>query len=140
MILTWEYQDTLNKRLNTFYTLKISRNFVKAVKHNGGQILLNQEEVTVRAKQGDVLTLIAPDEHGHETVAPSDIPIDVVYEDRDFLIVNKPSASVSIPSKQNPDSSMANRIKGYYVREEYKDQVIHIVTRLTHNTTGLMLI
>src|SRR5699024_5727902 len=90
--------------------------------------------------QGDVLTLIAPDEHGHETVAPSDIPIDVVYEDRDFLIVNKPSASVSIPSKQNPDSSMANRIKGYYVREEYKDQVIHIVTRLDRDTTGLMLI
>lgn len=143
MILTWEYQDTLEQTIKRFLHFEgIPRNFVKAVKHNGGQILLNQEEVTVRAtlNQGDVLTLIAPDEHGHETVAPSDIPIDVVYEDRDFLIVNKPSASVSIPSKQNPDSSMANRIKGYYVREEYKDQVIHIITRLDRDTTGLMLI
>lgn len=143
MILTWEYQDRLEQSIKRFLHFEgIPRNFVKAVKFNGGKILLNQEEVTVRAtlNQGDILKIIAPQERGHDTVAPSNIPIDVVYEDRDLLIVNKPSEAVSIPSKQNPDSSMANRIKGYFVRNDYSNQVIHIVTRLDRDTTGLMLI
>ncbi|MBZ6528199.1 RluA family pseudouridine synthase [Aerococcaceae bacterium DSM 111021] len=143
MILTWEYRDNVEQTIKRFLHFEgIPRNFVKAVKFNGGKILLNQKEVTVRAKlnRGDILKLIAPDEIGHDTVAPSNVSIDVVYEDEDLLIVNKPSESVSIPSKQNPDSSMANRIKGYYVDNNYKDQVIHIVTRLDRDTTGLMLI
>lgn len=143
MILTWEYENTKEQTIKRFLHFEgIPRNFVKTVKFNGGKILLNQKEVTVRASlnKGDTLVLVAPDEIGHDTVVPSNIPIDVVYEDDDLLIVNKPSESVSIPSQQNPDSSMANRIKGYYVRNNYKDQVIHIVTRLDRDTTGLMLI
>lgn len=143
MILRWEYSKIQEQSIKNFLRDEgIPRNFVKAVKHQGGQILLNDKEVTVRANMeaGDQLVIIAPDEVGHDTVQPSFIPIEVAYEDRDFLIVNKPSDAVSIPSKQNPDSSMANRIKGYYVSNDYADQVIHIVTRLDRDTTGLMLI
>lgn len=119
----------------------IPRSFVSWVKFSGA-ILLNNQAVTVRSKLvlNDNLTLITPDERGHETVAPSFLPIEVVYEDRDFLIVNKPVDVVSIPSVKNPDASMANRIKGYYVRQNYNDQIIHIVTRLDRDTSGLMLV
>lgn len=119
----------------------IPRSFVSWVKFSGA-ILLNNQAVTVRSKLvlNDNLTLITPDETGHETVAPSHLPIEVVYEDRDFLIVNKPVDVVSIPSVKNPDASMANRIKGYYVRQNYNDQIIHIVTRLDRDTSGLMLV
>ncbi|MFK8198603.1 RluA family pseudouridine synthase [Aerococcaceae bacterium zg-1292] len=124
-----------------FHHLELPRGFTTAVKF-GGAILLNNKPVTVRAviHKGDTLTLIAPDEKGHDTVIPSFEPIEIVYEDRDVLVVNKPADVVSIPSIKDPDGAMANRIKGYYVRQQYADQVIHIVTRLDRDTTGLMLI
>lgn len=124
-----------------FHHLGLPRGFTTAVKFNG-QILLNHQPVSVRAmiKPGDILELFAPDEQGHDTVKPSYEAIEVVYEDRDLLVVNKPEDVVSIPSIKAPDSSMANRIKGYYINQGYKDQVIHIVTRLDRDTTGLMLV
>lgn len=143
MILRWNYSKSNEQSIKDFLREEgIPRNFIKVVKHRGGKILLNNHQVTVRSTMvdGDELVIKAPDEIGHDTVQPSNIPIDVVYEDRDFLIVNKPSDVVSIPSRQSPDSSMANRIKGYYVRNQYADQVIHIVTRLDRDTSGLMLI
>lgn len=120
----------------------LPRNFIKAVKFNGGKILLDDVEVTVRKmmQTGDKLTLIPPIETGHDTVISSDLPIEIVYEDRDVLVINKPWNCVSIPSIQNPDSSIANRVKGYYESQGYANQVIHIVTRLDRDTSGLMLI
>ncbi|HFI0464003.1 TPA: RluA family pseudouridine synthase [Streptococcus suis] len=124
-----------------FHDLDLPRGFTTAVKFQG-QILKNGQPVSVRASlhAGDRLTLIAADEKGHDSVIPSFTPIEVVYEDRDILVVNKPYDLVSIPSIKDPDSSMANRIKGYYVSKDYPDQVIHIVTRLDRDTSGLMLI
>lgn len=121
--------------------LELPRGFTTAVKFNG-EILLNDQPVSVRAmiNPGDELILVAPDEKGHDTVIPSFEPIEIVYEDRDLLVVNKPADVVSIPSIKDPDSAMANRIKGYYVTQDYHNQVIHIVTRLDRDTTGLMLI
>ena len=143
MIFEWTCDS--NQTISVIEFLRsrqVPRRFITRLKFNQGDIQINGQSVTVRAhlSQGDRLTLIAPDENGHDTVIPSDAPIDIVYEDRDLLVVNKPTNVVSIPSKRNPDSAMANRIKGYYLRQGYSDQVIHIVTRLDRNTTGLMLI
>lgn len=142
--MKFEYVNQLDRTLTIkqfLYELALPRGFVTSVKFQG-QILLDGQPVTVRAMihPYQTLTLIAPDENGHDTVVPSFINIDVIYEDEHLLIVNKPADVVSIPSIQNPDSAMANRIKGYYIQQGYADQVIHIVTRLDRDTTGLMLI
>lgn len=120
---------------------KLPRAFLRDVKFNG-KILLNQEMIPIYLpiKKGDHLTLIAAEEPGHGTVIPSFEPVDIVYEDRDLLILNKPVGVVSIPSIKTPDGAMANRIKGYYIQQEYADQVIHIVTRLDRDTSGLMIV
>ena len=139
----WHYEGEHPVRIKDYLKhLGIPRKFVSHVKFEGGNILLNGQEVNVLAnlEAGDILTLVAADEGSHETVPPSHVPIQVIYEDRDLLIVNKPTDVVSIPSKRIPDSAMANRVKGYYQRQGYADQVIHIVTRLDRQTTGLMLI
>ena len=139
----WHYEGDHPVRIKDYLKhLGIPRKFVSHVKFEGGNILLNGQEVNVLAnlEAGDVLNLVAADEGTHETVPPSHVPIQVIYEDRDLLIVNKPTDVVSIPSKRIPDSAMANRVKGYYQRQGYADQVIHIVTRLDRQTTGLMLI
>ncbi|MBG9981697.1 RluA family pseudouridine synthase [Aerococcaceae bacterium DSM 111020] len=143
MRFDWIVTEESPQLLRDFIREKaLPRKFMSAVKYHGGEILVNQQPVTVRYQLavGDQVSIIPPIEEGHDTVAPSYKPIDIVYEDRDILIVNKPSGVVSIPSVRAPDTSMANRIKGYYVSQNYADQVIHIVTRLDRDTSGLMLI
>lgn len=142
MEFNWQYQAQTPTTIKLFLRhLDIPRAFTSWVKFSGS-ILLNHQAVTVRQtiQAGDLLTLIAPDELGHETVVPALDGVEVVYEDRDVLVVNKPVGVVSIPSVKNPSASMANRIRGYYVQQNYADQVIHIVTRLDRDTSGLMLI
>ncbi|UUX34184.1 RluA family pseudouridine synthase [Fundicoccus culcitae] len=121
--------------------LELPRSFISNIKQTGS-ILLNGQPVTVRKviNYGDELVLLQAPERGHDTVIPSFIPLDIVYEDRDILVINKAAQTVSIPSIQNPNTSVANRVKGYYLKQSYDDQVIHIVTRLDRDTTGLMLI
>ncbi|MGX7091303.1 RluA family pseudouridine synthase [Hutsoniella sourekii] len=142
MRFDWTYRGAEPIEIRRFLLdLDLPRRFVANVKAHGG-VRLNDQFATVRyaIHPGDRLTLLAPDEEGHDTVPASDLPIEVVYEDRDLLVVNKPSDCVSIPSVQCPDISMANRVKGYYQRQGYADQVIHIVTRLDRDTSGLMLL
>ena len=83
--------------------------------------------------------MVIPPSGEHETVIPSEVPIDILYEDDYLLIINKPVGTASIPSKLHPDHSMANRVKGYYKRRGYADQITHVVTRLDRDTTGVMM-
>lgn len=141
--LVYEYISEEPQTIKQFIFKKdLPRKFMSSVKHSGGKILLNNDEVTVRANlsKGDILTIIPPIEEGHETIPSSSVPIEIIYEDRDILVINKPENVISIPSRRTPDVSIANRIKGYYERQNYLNKVIHIVTRLDRNTTGLMLI
>ncbi|AXY25141.1 RNA pseudouridine synthase [Suicoccus acidiformans] len=143
MKFDWIYQGAGQKTVKEFLRQEhLPRRFIARLKYHGGDIQRNGESVTVRAllKPGDQVSIIAPDEVGHDTVIPSYEPIEIVYEDRDILVINKPDGLLSIPSRANPNQTVANRVKGYYVRKGYADQVIHIVTRLDRNTTGLMLI
>lgn len=143
MQLSWLYQGVDEISVLQFLrSVDLPRRYITRLKFHGGDILVNGESVTVRfpIQRGDTIQVVAPDEIGHDTVPASDLPIDIVYEDRDLLVVNKPVDAVSIPSRRQPDTSIANRIKGYYVSENYPDQVIHIVTRLDRDTSGLMLI
>lgn len=143
MKFSWRYESDSPQTVKVFLKeQKIPRKFVSFLKFSNGRMLVNQQEVTVRyvLQKGDELIIEAPDEISHETVSPSFVPIEIVYEDRDVLVLNKPVNVVSIPSRKAPDTAIANRVKGYYVQQGYSDQVIHIVTRLDRQTSGLMLI
>ena len=118
----------------------ISRTFLAHVKTHGDLLVNGRHEIVLKTLQpGDVLTMVIPPSGEHETVIPSEVPIDILYEDDYLLIINKPVGTASIPSKLHPDYSMANRVKGYYKRRGYADQITHVVTRLDRDTTGVMM-
>lgn len=142
MKFNWIYESSEKQQVKTFLRTKgISRGLLAKIKFQGGKIEVNyrEENAVHYLKDKDRVDITIPDEKGHETTVPIDIPIDIVYEDEHILVVNKPFGVASIPSRDHPKGTMANRVKGYYVRENYIDQVIHIVTRLDRDTTGLML-
>jgi 23S rRNA pseudouridine1911/1915/1917 synthase len=119
----------------------ISRTALTDIKFKGGNILVNEKEVNVRykLKLEDELVLYFPTEVPSEGVGGENIPLDIVFEDDYLLVVNKPPAMNTIPSREHPVGSLANALVGYY------DMIgitatSHIVTRLDRNTSGLVLI
>lgn len=142
VIYEWYLERDQDILLRTFLKEQgVSRKLLTKVRHYGGKVCINGQEAYMRThlKEGDFIQLFVPDEGEHETTVPSQIPIKILYEDAHFLVVDKPFGVASIPSRQQPDMSMANRVKGYYQSQNYPDQIIHIVTRLDRDTTGAML-
>ncbi|OUQ10597.1 RNA pseudouridine synthase [Enterococcus cecorum] len=136
------YEKTAGQQLKYFLKEQgISKGLLAKIKFQGGQIAVNGriENVLYQLKAQDVVQITIPDEGEHETVLLDETPIDIVYEDAHLLVVNKPANVASIPAQYHPNGTMTNRVKAYYKRQNYANQVIHVVTRLDRDTSGLMV-
>lgn len=142
MIFNWTYKELEPQQIKYFLKNQgVSRGLLAKVKFHGGHISVNgqRENVLYYLKKDDVLTFEIPDEKEHETLIPDETPIEIVFEDEHYLVVNKPTNVASIPAQYHPKGTMANRVKHYVCSQGYANQVVHIVTRLDRDTTGLML-
>ncbi|MFD0896648.1 RluA family pseudouridine synthase [Loigolactobacillus binensis] len=142
MKFTWQYQGSEPQSVRTF--LKghgISRTLLKKIKFHGGGLTVADQAVTVRTLlvPGQILAVQLPPEPAPITLTPSKQPLTIVWEDAHFLVVAKPAQVASLPSHVYPRDTMADRVLGYYQRQGYADQGIHIVMRLDRGTSGLML-
>lgn len=119
----------------------VTRTFLKQVKFHGGVITLDGQEVRViaMAQPGQVVGLQLPPEPANPNVAASFKPLEILYEDPHFLVVNKPAGMASVPSHLYPDDTLANRVKGHLITIQAPSAVTHIVTRLDRETSGAVL-
>lgn len=143
MRFEWCYEEDKPLAVKKFLKEKgISRRLLSKIKFDGGHISVNEKEenVNFNLKQGDKVSVLVPNEGKQPIIKGVDMPIDILYEDEHYIAVNKPFGVASIPSFNHPMYSMANRIKGYYEKQDYLNQVIHVVTRLDRDTTGVMLL
>ncbi|APB31833.1 MULTISPECIES: RluA family pseudouridine synthase [Vagococcus] len=141
MRFSWTVDEdkiTLKRFLNN---QGVSRRLLAKIKFQGGTLLVNKQvrNTKFEVKLGDIVTIIIPDEGEHETMLPFESSLDIVYEDDHLLIVNKPTEVASIPSQYHKNGTMANYVKYYYNQQNYVNRVIHVVTRLDRDTTGLMM-
>ncbi|MRH43399.1 RluA family pseudouridine synthase [Aquibacillus halophilus] len=119
----------------------LSRRLVKAVKFQGGNLTINGEFSTVRKKLtiGDELIVTFPQETKGSFMHPEHIPLDIVYEDADVMVINKPAHIATIPSLHHTSGTIANGLLGYYEKHNLT-YTVHIVTRLDRDTSGLLLV
>lgn len=90
-----------------------------------------------KGSPGDRITIFLPEEKsGFE---PENIPISVVYEDEDLLIINKQPGYVVHPTKGHPCHTMANGIMNY-MKSQNKHFKIRFINRLDMDTSGLLAI
>ena len=94
-----------------------------------------------KAKAGDVITIDMPEAETIEAV-PQDIPLDIVYEDADVIVINKPQGMVVHPAAGNPDGTLVNALM-YHCGESLSaiNGVIRpgIVHRIDKDTSGLIV-
>lgn len=100
---------------------------------NGDRIKLNYI-----VKYGDVISIdITRDES--QNIEPQNIPIDVVYEDDDVIVVNKKPGMVVHPTKSYQDGTLANALL-YYFKSTGQKCIVRLVSRLDMDTSGLILV
>ena len=116
---------------------KISSRMLTKLKNNDG-IKLNGEHITVRGrvKEGDVLSLVFPREKS-KNVVPIELPLNILYEDDELLIVNKPKDMPVHPSLNNYTNTLGNAVMYYYKDIPF---VYRPVNRLDRDTTGIVII
>lgn len=112
-----------------------------SLKKERESVLLNGEPVylTAALQPGDTLTIEILEKQSSEHIEPVELPLEIVYEDEDLLIANKPAGMPIHPSQNNHDNSLSNALAWYYARQNCPF-VFRCVNRLDRDTSGLTII
>lgn len=133
-----ERADALLARLVPDLTRSAAQKLLErgAVTLNGGPARKND-----RPAPGDVLEVVLPDPEPIDLV-PQDIPLDVVYEDGDVIVVNKPVGLVVHPAPGHPDGTLVNALLYHCgtslsgINGELRPGIVH---RIDRDTSGLII-
>ncbi len=117
-----------------------SQNLVQ-LKKNPDAVLANGIPcfMNYKLQPGDTLTLRIREDHSSEKIPPVDLPLDIVYEDADLMVINKPAGMPIHPSMNNYYNSMANAL-AYYFEQQNCPFVFRCINRLDRDTSGLTIV
>lgn len=105
-----------------------------------GLVTLNGEEVAIRHKVlGGEKVLLTPVVEVDDTVEAEDVPLDILYEDDQLLVVNKPAGLVVHPAAGNWHGTMQNGLL-FHCPDNAKVPRAGIVHRLDKETSGLLVV
>ncbi len=118
----------------------ISSNLLKRLKQipNGITVNSKHENVTYLLKKNDILELNIDDflEDENEYLEPVNIPLEIIYEDENLTVVNKPSNMPTHESLNNRGNSLANALRYRYKEVPY---VFRATNRLDKDTSGVVI-
>ena len=118
--------------------MKISSHLMKKLKVQGGiSVNGSRAGVRLRVSPGDEVRVTYPQERSY--FEPQDIPLDVVWEDADLLVVNKQAGLIVHPTHNFPDGTLANAL-AFRMRQTGEIYKPRFVNRLDMNTSGLLIV
>lgn len=111
------------------------------IKRMPKSVLVNGEHYYMKQKlnTGDHLSIHICETKCSEKIPPIQIPLDIVYEDEDIIVINKPAGMPIHPSLNNYTNSMANALAWYY-QEQGKPFIFRCCNRLDRDTSGLTVV
>ena len=133
------------KRIDAFVAEKtgLTRSAVAKL-IEGGNVLLGDKPTVknYKLREGDTIEVELPEPEDTEA-KPQDIPLDIVYEDGDIIVINKPKGMVVHPAPGNPDGTLVNALL-YHCRGSLSGigGVVRpgIVHRIDKDTGGLLVV
>jgi len=114
---------------------------IKELKKQWGSILIDgtPQYMRVALQEGSTLTVQIQEESSSEKIPPVELPLDIVYEDEDLLVINKPADMPIHPSLNNYENSLANALAWYFAKQD-KPFVFRCINRLDRDTSGLTIV
>lgn len=138
--VTTDNNDRLDAFLSEMYE-NISRSqFAKMIK--SGDVLVNgkSEKPSYKVNFGDKIEFEIK-ETEKIVILPQNLPLDIVYEDENLLVVNKPSGMLTHPTIQETENTLVNALLNYCdlsdLNGDFRRGIVH---RLDRNTSGLLMI
>ncbi len=121
----------------------LSRSFLKKL-FDSGDILVNGKSIraSYKLKEGDTISLTVPEAKKLDVEA-QDIPLDIIYEDSDVLVINKERGMVVHPAAGNEDSTLVNALMHHCgdnlsgINGVLRPGIVH---RIDKDTTGLLAV
>lgn len=122
-------------------SIGLSVAFLKHLKFMENGIMLDGEKVTVRrvVHAGDILCLATENEKLGSRLTPTELPLDIVYEDEDLVVPSKSADMPTHPSHNHHGDTLADAL-AYYYKDAPEPFVFRPINRLDRNTSGLTLI
>lgn len=88
---------------------------------------------------GDILEICLTEQGASENIVPRELQLDILYEDEDILVVNKPYDTPIHPSVNNYNNTLANGVVHYY-QQQNKPYIFRCINRLDRDTTGVTIL
>jgi len=126
-------RDLLASKLFLSYSLVVNLKHQNKIQVNGQLVHTNY-----RIQAGDSVT-IDIDLIEESNIIPESIPLDIVYEDEDFVVVNKPAGMSTHPSHLGGTGTLANAVT-FYWQGLGRNILFRPINRLDKDTSGLVLI
>ena len=123
---------------------KSSRNRIQQAA-DAGCILVNGRRVksNYRVKPLDIVSIVMDRPRYELEIIPEDIPLDIVYEDNDLLVVNKPAGLVVHPGHGNYSGTLVNALAWHFrdnPNYDVSDPRMGLVHRIDKDTSGLLVV
>ena len=114
---------------------------ITAIKKMPNNVVIDGEWVHMNRKlaAGEVLTVNISEEDSSEKIPPVKMDLDIVYEDEDIIVINKPAGLPIHPSLNHYEDSLANGL-AYYYKVQGKAFIFRCANRLDKNTSGLTVV
>lgn len=135
-------EDSAGLRVEQFLRRKrYSGQNLSEIKRMPKSILVNGVHYYMRQKlsKGDHLQVRICETKNSEKIPPTNLPLDIIYEDEDLLVLNKPAGMPIHPSLNNYTNSMANAL-AYYFQSQGKPFIFRCCNRLDRDTSGLTIV
>lgn len=88
---------------------------------------------------GDILEICLTEQGASENIVPKELQLDILYEDEDILVLNKPYDTPIHPSVNNYNNTLANGVVHYY-QQQNKPYIFRCINRLDRDTTGVTIL
>ncbi len=142
-LITYNITETDQNRTIEQYlrTKGYSSQCIKELKKMPQSILINGQWQYMRhpLQAGETLTVHVQEKASSEKIPPVELPLDILYEDEDILVVNKPANMPIHPSLNHYYNSLANALAWYFAKQG-KTFVFRCINRLDRDTSGLTII
>lgn len=135
-------EDSAGLRVERFLRRKrYSGQNLSEIKRMPKSILVNGVHYYMRQElsKGDHLQVRICETQNSEKIPPTKLPLDIIYEDEDLLVLNKPAGMPIHPSLNNYTNSIANAL-AYYFQSQGKPFIFRCCNRLDRDTSGLTIV
>ena len=135
-------EDSAGLRVEQFLRRKrYSGQNLSEIKRMPKSILVNGVHYYMRQElsKGDHLQVRICETQNSEKIPPTKLPLDIIYEDEDLLVLNKPAGMPIHPSLNNYTNSIANAL-AYYFQSQGKPFIFRCCNRLDRDTSGLTIV